>query len=556
SEDSETLGIAKRATATTLASTPADDQQAGQTVTWTVGVSAVGGAATTPLGGEVFVCPSSAPSCDALSAVCTITLPATSCELSYDLPQTVELVARYAGDDNYATSSSGADSISIEKRDSTIAITSDLSAQTPAGAPVTVAFDVDGGHQTYDGTVTVTATLASPAASASCGPVSVDPATGVGSCVIEGAAGFVRAGSWSVVAEYAGDDNDAASSSAAVTHPVGPATTEIVLVSNPDPSRYGEPFALTATVTSSTGIVPTGQVEFFNHLGVSMGFLPLDASGQATMNAPANLPAGLYSGSSSPFRAFKAVFIENADFDTSVDPSETHTIGAADVALTISSDSPTLAAGAANFSVEVSTQSPAQGAPTGTVSLSIVGPAPSTDVAATCSGLALSASGANSSSASCSRVLAAKGSYAVSATYDNVDGNYADTGSASGQITHVVEGVPTSLSLAATVPPAPVYGQSVDIPFTVGGGVTPFLGTVSVSINGAEICAAVGVDPSTGAGACSAYLPVTAGSYSVSAAYSGDIDEASSTATSSFTVAKQTPTVGLSLGPDPVSAGS
>ncbi|SDD63179.1 lectin-like domain-containing protein, partial [Aquimonas voraii] len=74
SEDSETLGIAKRATATTLASTPADDQQAGQTVTWTVGVSAVGGAATTPLGGEVFVCPSSAPSCDGLSAVCTITL--------------------------------------------------------------------------------------------------------------------------------------------------------------------------------------------------------------------------------------------------------------------------------------------------------------------------------------------------------------------------------------------------------------------------------------------------------------------------------------------------
>jgi hypothetical protein len=544
SDDSASLTVIPRATATTLVSSPADDQQAGQPVTWTISVGAVGGAATTPITGDVFVCPAAAPSCDAGSASCTISLPATSCVLSYDQPQAVSLVARYGGDANYAESTSAADGITIGKRDTSIAITSDLSASTPVGAPVTVAFDVDGGHQTYDGTVTVNATLASPAATASCGPVSVNPTTGVGSCVIEGASGFLRAGSWSLVASYAGDSNDADSTSAAVSHPVGAAGTLTDLVTSPDPSRYGEPFAMTVTVTSSTGAVPTGEVEFFDHTGVSYGTRTLDAAGQASVPGPANLPVGTYAGSTSPFRAFKAVFKANPDFSTSVDPAESHVIGPAAVDLSlVSAGSPSLAGDAVLFTGTASTQAPGQGSPTGTLTITATGPAPASTTVSCTTG-ALAPAGANASSASCSLSFAAQGSYSVAVTYANADGNFASVSTPTGAITQVVSGNPTSLSIGPSVPANPTYGELISLPFAVSGGRNGNTGTVDLTVDGSPLCSGV----SLATGSCS-LQPAAAGSYSIGGIYNADgadIDDASSSASLSLSVAKQTPTLTVS----------
>ncbi|MBK9494539.1 MAG: Ig-like domain repeat protein [Xanthomonadales bacterium] len=183
SSDSDTLSVSARSTAITLASSPADNAEAGDAITWTVSVTPVGGAATTPISGLVHVCPASAPVCDVSSARCSIDLSVgTTCSLSYDEPQAVSLVAQYVGDANYAPSLSAADGITIDRATSSIAITSTLSAPIVVGQTVSVAFDVDGGHQTYDGTVSLTASLASPVTTVTCGPVSIDAATGIGSC--------------------------------------------------------------------------------------------------------------------------------------------------------------------------------------------------------------------------------------------------------------------------------------------------------------------------------------------------------------------------------------
>jgi len=544
SSDADTLSLIVRATATTLASSPANDQQAGQPVTWTISVSSVGGAATTPITGSVFVCPASASSCDAGSAACTIVLPGTTCSLSYDEPQAPSLVARFGGDANYAESISAADGITIGTRDTTIAITTDLSASTELGAPVTVAFDVGGGHLTFDGTVTVNATLASPAATASCGPVSVDPATGIGSCVIEGASGFLRSGSWSLIASYAGDSNDTASTSAAVSHPVTAAGTLADLVTSPDPSRYGEPFTLTATVTSSTGAIPTGEIEFFDHTGVSYGTAQLNAAGQASVPGPANLPVGTYAGSSSPFRAFKAVFKSNPDFATSVDPAETHVIGPADVSLALASaGSPSLAGDSVNFTGTASTGTPGQGRPTGTLTITATGPAPSS-ASFSCTTAALAPAGANASSASCGLSFAAQGSYSVAVTYANVDGNFASVAAPTAAITQIAAGNPTALVIGPSVPASPTYGELISLPFAVSGGRNGNTGTVGLTVNAGPLCSAI----SLATGSCD-LQPSAAGSYTIGGIYNADgadIDDASSIASLAVTVAKQTPTLTVS----------
>jgi hypothetical protein len=74
---------------------------------------------------------------------------------------------------------------------------------------------------------------------------------------------FSKAGSDSIVAEYSGDKNYGPANSGTLTQVVDQYTTTTVLTSSPNPSTYGEPVTLTATV-SSAGPTPTGTVTFKN----------------------------------------------------------------------------------------------------------------------------------------------------------------------------------------------------------------------------------------------------------------------------------------------------
>jgi Bacterial Ig-like domain (group 3) len=74
---------------------------------------------------------------------------------------------------------------------------------------------------------------------------------------------FTTAGSLSIVANYSGDQHYGPANSSPLTQVVNQYTTGTALVSNPNPSSYGQAVAFTATV-SSAGPTPTGTVTFKN----------------------------------------------------------------------------------------------------------------------------------------------------------------------------------------------------------------------------------------------------------------------------------------------------
>jgi hypothetical protein len=71
-----------------------------------------------------------------------------------------------------------------------------------------------------------------------------------------------------------------------------PNSTSTTLVSSLNPSFYGETVALTATVTNTGGIAPTGQVHFA-YSGITLGAATLDSNGVATL-IRSSLNADLY----------------------------------------------------------------------------------------------------------------------------------------------------------------------------------------------------------------------------------------------------------------------
>src|SRR5262249_44785880 len=93
----------------------------------------------------------------------------------------------------------------------------------------------------------------------------MDGSTTLGTQLLNGSgqAGFTTSslsvGSHSITAEYGGDATHDVSTSAALTQVVSPATTTLQLVSNLNPSTFGQPVTFTATLNQPSA---TGTVKF------------------------------------------------------------------------------------------------------------------------------------------------------------------------------------------------------------------------------------------------------------------------------------------------------
>jgi hypothetical protein len=93
---------------------------------------------------------------------------------------------------------------------------------------------------------------------------------------------LLRVGTHAVTATYSGD-GDVAPASAGMTHTTR-AQTSTTIVAVPNPSEFGEPFTLVATVRSAAAGVPTGAVRFT--VGqATLGTVELEAAGSATLMA-------------------------------------------------------------------------------------------------------------------------------------------------------------------------------------------------------------------------------------------------------------------------------
>jgi len=102
---------------------------------------------------------------------------------------------------------------------------------------------------------------------------------------------FTKAGSFSIIASYSGDQNYLGKNSKALKQVVKKYTTSTTLTSSPNPSAHGQPVTFTATV-SSTGPIPTGRVVFKNG-STSLGGRVL-VNGVASLTT-SKLPVGTFS---------------------------------------------------------------------------------------------------------------------------------------------------------------------------------------------------------------------------------------------------------------------
>jgi len=345
------------ATATAVASSknPSKD---GQSVTFTVQVTAVDPGAGTP-GGTVEIR-------DGATSLDTLTLDGSGKATYATSALTVgthPITAVYSGDASFVSSTSPSLEQVVEETPLTQTATAVTSSKNPSAYGETVTF-----------TATVTAEGATPA-----GTVEFrDGATVLGAAVLDGAgkatlpAGNLAVGDHPITAAFTGDDPFADSTSAVLTQKVDPAPTAVELTSSANPSTLGQPVMITAKVTSGvTGVgTPTGSVQFLEGATV-LGTVPIGPAGTAEI--PLGLPVGSH--------PITAVYAGDGTFAASTSEVLTQVVSAAPLKPTSTALSSTLNPSKVGQSVTFSATVEGEGGtPTGTVEFrdgtTVIGSAP------------------------------------------------------------------------------------------------------------------------------------------------------------------------------------
>ena len=178
----------------------------------------------------------------------------------------------------------------------------------------------------FEQNVTLTAAVSPTAAT---GTVTFyDGSTELGNASLSGGAAELpvlsfTTGAHSLKAVYGGDTDDLTSTSAVLTQTVDPLPTSATLTSTPNPSTFGQPVTLKATVKPATA---TGTVAFY-HGSTSLGTSTL-TSGKATL-AVSTLTVGTH--------ALTATYSGGENDAVSTSPSLTQTVGKAPTTTTLAS---------------------------------------------------------------------------------------------------------------------------------------------------------------------------------------------------------------------------
>ncbi|MGH7567794.1 MAG: Ig-like domain-containing protein [Gemmatimonadales bacterium] len=457
------------ATTTTAITTHTPDPSAvGQAVSFTSTVVANAPGSGTPTGGGTVTVSDGVQSCNA-------TVAAGGCSIAFTSTGGRTVTATYAGDANFAGSTSAGVTHTVGAAATTTSITGDAPDPSVVGQAVTVSFTVTSSGGTPTGTVTV-----------SDGTVNCVGTVAAGSCALAS----TTAGPKTLTATYAGDGNFAGSASAGVAHTVDPAaTTTTITTDTPDPSVVGQAVSFTYTVVANApgGGSPIGSVT------VSDGVQSCNATVAAGGCSIAFTSAG--------GRSVTATYAGDANFTTSASAGVAHTVNAAGTttAITGVTPDPSAVGQAYTVSYSVAVSAPGSGTPTGTVTVS--------DGIVSC--IATVAAG------SCALASTTAGGKTLTATYAG-DGNFA--GSASTGVAHTVNAAATTTSITGDTPDPSVVGQAVSFTYSVvanaPGSGTP-TGTVTVS-DGIQSCNAT-----VAAGGCSIAFSSTGGR-TVTATYTSD----------------------------------
>ena len=227
--------------------------------------------------------------------------------------------------------------------------TSVTSSQNPSPGATSVTFTatVLGGVTTPTGTVTFK-----------------DGTTVLGSAPLNGGAQAVFStstllpGTHSISAEYGGDGAHAASISSPLSQGVQNFPSMTTLGSNQNPSAFGQPVTLTATVSGFAGVA-TGAITFKEGTAV-LGAVNLNVSGMASLIL-STLAVGPHS--------IIAEYSGDGTYSASVSLPLVQTVNLAASAVAVSSNhNPSTQGDSINFTATVSAVAPGSGIPTGSVS--------------------------------------------------------------------------------------------------------------------------------------------------------------------------------------------
>ncbi len=263
-----------------------------------------------------------------------------------------ELTAAYAGDTDYAPSTSGSVTQTVSPAATTTVVTADLNPSSPG----------------FEVTFTAHVTANAPGAGMPTGTVTLlDGTTTLGtSPLANGAATFatatLHAGTQDIAAAYGGDASFTASTSATLSEQVQPpGTTTVTVTSSVNPSVYGQPITFVAQVDPSA---TTGTVTLtLQDTGTIIGSGVLDGTtGKVTVDT---------SGLASPLATGTNVIVATFGGNATTGPAAgtlAQTVGQASTTVTLSSSkNPSTFGDSVSFTAKVSATAPGAGTPTGSV---------------------------------------------------------------------------------------------------------------------------------------------------------------------------------------------
>ena len=375
--------------------------------------------------------------------------------------------------------------------------TSAALSQVVNGASTTTALVSSSNPSSFGLPVTLIATIQTAFGGGATGSVTfLDGTTSLGTATVSSnSAQFplssLSAGSHSITAKYNGDTNFSASTSAVIAQTVNQATTTTTAASNTNPSAFGQTVTFTASVQSSSGGTPTGNVTFFDG-GSSLGSATL--SGSSAQLTLASLSLGSHS--------VTAKYSGDSNFTASTSMPVAQSVAQAATATNVSSNSNPSSYG--QIITFTATVAPAySGTPTGTVSFFD---------GSTSLGNATLSGGVAAFSTSATALIA--GSHSISAKY-NGDSNYLASSSAA--FVQTINPAATVTTLASNANPSAV-GKSVNFTAQVSSSVNGNLtGTVNFYLDGSTTpVASVSL---SGGNAQYTTSSLSAGTHSLSAAF-------------------------------------
>jgi sugar lactone lactonase YvrE len=418
------------------------------------------------------------------------------------------LTASYAGDSQNASAVSPV-LVQVVK-DQQAATTTALSASVstaPAGAPITFTATVNivtanAGNGAITGSVAIKQG-ANTLGVATINNATANGASGVATITLTN----LPVGTDSLTAVYEGNSNYAGSTSGPVVETIVLASTKTVLTSAASPSDAGAPLALTATLTSN-GAVPTGSVNFLDGT-TSLGSAAINAQGVATLPVPGKFwTVGSHS--------LTAVYNGDANDAGSTSQPLIEAIIIANTTTTLTSSLNPAGLGAAiTFNATVTSQG---GTPTGTVQFFDNTAAGTVSLGTT----TLASSGATTATAAVTTSALSLGTHSITAVYS---GDAFDGTSTSAALSQKVQTATIGVTLQSSANPSLYQAPLTFTSKVTGDGSTPTgsvilydgtttVGTVTLPANGV----ASFVNP-----------PLSIGTHTLTATYSGDANHASAT---------------------------